>query len=290
MSKVSKTTIQLHERKVPTIQEIYDDTDLAIKLDDLNVLLNQEPPASWVKVNKFAGNSRYLPIEKVEWLLRRIFKQTRIEITGQGTAFNGVWVTVRVHYLHPITKEWQFHDGIGAEALQVKSGSSPSDLANLNKGALAMAFPLAKSQAVKDACDHFGRAFGSDLNRKDVLAYSQDEKLHDVKKQKEIDRLLELINRASDKDSLRELKEHIQLQDDDELLKKYYSKLLTFGIFRGEYKEEAVYYDLDCVTHNKSMFIANNPNEEPLSFEITNSNFWEEAPFYNSETEPESHD
>ena len=233
--KKEKTTIQLHERKVPTIQEIYDDTDLAIKLDDLNVLLNQEPPASWVKVNKYAGNSRYLPIEKIEWLLRRIFKQNRIEITGPGPAFNGVWVTVRVHYLHPITKEWQFHDGIGAEALQVKSGSSPSDLANLNKGALAMAFPLAKSQAVKDACDHFGKAFGADLNRKDVLAYSQDEKLHDVKRNKEIDRLIELINRAADKDVLRELKEHILLQDDDELLNKYYSKLLTFGTFRGEY-------------------------------------------------------
>lgn len=236
--KKEKTSIQLHERKVPTIQEIYDDTDLAIKLDDLNVLLNQEPPASWVKVNKYAGNSKYLPIEKVEWLLRRIFKQNRIEITGQGTAFNGVWVTVRVHYLHPITKEWQFHDGIGAEALQVKSGSSPADLANLNKGALAMAFPLAKSQAIKDACDHFGKAFGADLNRKDVLAYSQDEKLHDVKRKKEIDRLRELINCAENESILSDLAYHVAAMDDEELTELFAEKQKSFEPEPEETEEE----------------------------------------------------
>lgn len=225
----NKKAMQISEKKMPTIQELYENTDLAIKHDDFNVLMNQEPPASWVKVNKYAGNSHYLPIEKVEWLLRRIFKQFRIEITGQGTAFNGVWVTVRVHYVHPVTNEWEFHDGIGAEALQVKSGSSPADLANINKGALAMAFPLAKSQAIKDACDHFGKAFGADLNRKDVIAYGQDEKLHNVKREKEIERLRRLIEAATGLEELEALREHVEGMADEDLTEEYEAKVLEFN-------------------------------------------------------------
>lgn len=229
----NKTTIQIHEKKMPTIQELYENTDLAIKHDDFNVLMNQEPPASWVKVNKYAGNSHYLPVEKVEWLLRRIFKQFRVEITGQGVAFNGVWVTVRVHYVHPVTEKWEYHDGIGAEALQVKSGSSPADLANLNKGALAMAFPLAKSQAVKDACHHFGKAFGADLNRKDVIPYNPDEKLHNVKREKEIDRLRKLIAAATELDGLESLREHVDAMEDDGLNELFAEKQKSFEVEEG---------------------------------------------------------
>ena len=34
-----------------------------------------------------------------------------------------------------------------------------------------MAFPMAKTIAIKDACDHFGKLFGADLNRKDTIAF-----------------------------------------------------------------------------------------------------------------------
>lgn len=138
------------------------------------VLMNQQPKDEWVKVHPFIRGYKYLPIERVEFLLKNIFKRYRIEITGQGHSFNGVWVTVRVHYQHPITGEWDYHDGIGAAQLQTKQGASPADLANINNGALAMAYPMAKTIAIKDACDHFGRLFGSDLNRKDVIDYMPD--------------------------------------------------------------------------------------------------------------------
>lgn len=144
------------------------------KHEDLNIYLTQAPPEKWVKTNKFANNSKYLPIDKVEWLLRKLFKMVSIEILNQGTAFNGVWVSVRVHYMHPVTNKMEFHDGIGACELQVKKDSSPADLANINKNALAMAFPIAKSYAIKDACHHFGDAFGANLNRQDVLPLTPD--------------------------------------------------------------------------------------------------------------------
>lgn len=188
---------ELATYKVPTLSEVYeDDLDVAFKHESLNLLLSKEPKKDWIKTNQYANNSKYLPIDKVEYLLKKIFQQYRIEVTGQGTAFNGVWVTVRVHYVHPITGEWEFHDGIGAEALQVKSGSSPSELQNINRGALAMAFPLAKSQAIKDACHHFGKLFGADLNRKDTLSFDPDTKLITEKQrqEQEHEELSELYN------------------------------------------------------------------------------------------------
>lgn len=118
-----------------------------------------------------------MPIDKIEFLLKRIFKKYCIEVLREGTSFNGVYVVVRVHYQNPITGQMDFHDGIGATQLQTAKGTSPADLVNINNGALAMAYPLAKTVAIKDACDHFGKSFGSDLNRKDTLDYGIDNKL-----------------------------------------------------------------------------------------------------------------
>lgn len=165
---------------LPKIQELYSDKLTTQKNDAFVALMNQQPKPVWVKVHPFIKNYKYLPIERVEFLLKTIFKRYRIEITGQGTSFNGVWVTVRVHYLHPITGDWDFHDGIGASQLQTAKGTSASDLININNGAISMAFPMAKTIAIKDACDHFGNLFGADLNRKDVITYDVDLTLQDL--------------------------------------------------------------------------------------------------------------
>jgi hypothetical protein len=162
--------------KKPNLIDIYQ-SDALVEIkrqEDLNIYLDTDVPQAWVKVNKFANNSKYLPIDKVEWLLRKIFKAFRIEITGQGVAFNGVWVSVRLHYLHPVTNKWEFHDGIGASEMQTAKGTSPADLVNINKNALSMAFPVAKSYAIKDASHHFGNVFGANLNRMDIVKLTSD--------------------------------------------------------------------------------------------------------------------
>lgn len=166
--------------KLPTLQELFDDKrELAIKVESLNQILNHPPPANWVKTHPFIKGFLYLPIDKVEHLLRKIFKKYRIEVIREGTAFNGVFVVVRVHYLNPVTGEMDFHDGIGACQLQTKQGASASDLVNITNGAISMAFPIAKTMAVKDACHNFGAIFGSNLNRKDVIPFEVDTKLVD---------------------------------------------------------------------------------------------------------------
>lgn len=165
---------------LPKINDLYTDKVAIRKNDAYVTLMNQQPKDSWIKTHPFIKNYKYLPIERVEFLLKTIFKSYRIEVLREGTSFNGVFVVVRIHYLHPITGLWEFHDGIGASQLQTKSGTSPADLQNINNGALSMAFPMAKTIAIKDACDHFGNLFGSDLNRKDVISYELDLTLIDL--------------------------------------------------------------------------------------------------------------
>lgn len=177
MDQIAKTT---SPSSLPTLQELLSDNiEVAGRSEALNALLNAEPPPKWVKEHPFITGWKYLPIDKIELLLRKVFKSYRIEVLREGTAFNGVYVVVRVHYLNPATGEMDYHDGIGASQLQTKKGTSPADLVNVNNGAISMAFPIAKTLAVKDACDHFGKLFGSDLNRKDVVPFQPDAEIID---------------------------------------------------------------------------------------------------------------
>lgn len=172
---------------LPTIQDLFEDSiEIAGKAEGLNAILATAPPQKWVKVHPFIKQKDsngeyvpylYLPIDKVEHLLRKIFKRYSIKITGQGTAFNGVWVTVRVRYFDPSVGKMNSQDGIGSIALQVEKGASPADLSKINNGALSMAFPLAKTLAIKDACDLIGNIFGANLNRRDVATFEADPKI-----------------------------------------------------------------------------------------------------------------
>lgn len=171
-------------------------TDSVIQLaniDEFNVLINQNPPAKWIKTNPYANNAKYLPIDKVEFLLRKIFKDVDIEVLREGVMFNAVTVTVRIHYTHPVTGIKGFKDGVGASQIQTKKGASPADMANINNGAVEIALPKAKTAAIKDACDNLGRIFGADLNRKDIIEVTVDENLQSKKWQLERDRILQAI-------------------------------------------------------------------------------------------------
>lgn len=166
--------------ELPTLAELLDENIMVIgKYEGLNKILNTPPPEKWLKEHPYIPGHRYLPIDKVEFLLRKIFKKYRIKITGQGTAFNGVWVTVRVWYLDPVEQKMTYQDGIGAIQLQTARGTSPADLANINNGAVSMAFPIAKTLAIKDACDLIGNIFGANLNRRDALSHEPDTKIAD---------------------------------------------------------------------------------------------------------------
>jgi len=173
----------MEKKQLPKLSDLYaNDSLLEIsKQDDLNFLLNQEPKNTWVKQNPFANNSNYIPIGIIETLLQKIYKQTKIEILDCKAVFNACVVTVRLHYYNPVVNEWSWQDGIGAVELQTKkdTGVLKTDFSNINKGAVMMAFPMAKSFAIKDAAEHLGKLFGRDINRKDVIEYKPDEITYD---------------------------------------------------------------------------------------------------------------
>jgi hypothetical protein len=194
MNELAKTNSNL-----PTLNDLFSDSlELAGKSEGLNAILGTNPPDKWVKVHPYIQDYKYLPIDKVEYLLRKIFKSYRIEVLREGTAFNGVFVVVRVHYLNPATGQMDFTDGIGSIQLQTKKGTSPADLLNINNGALSMAFPLAKTLAVKDACHLLGNIFGANLNRRDTLEFKPDMEIIDrVGKRRELLENLKLNQKLS---------------------------------------------------------------------------------------------
>lgn len=111
----------------------------------------------------------YIPIDKVEFMLDRIFQEWRVEVLREGVMFNSIYVTVRIHYKNPLTSEWSYHDGVGAKDVQLNSGASAADLGSIKASAVQMALPSAKTYAIKDACDHLGNLFGRSVNRKDAI-------------------------------------------------------------------------------------------------------------------------
>jgi hypothetical protein len=157
---------------LPSLQELHHAPAEAFKADQLNLLLNQEPPQKWISVNKYAGNSNYIPIEKVEFLLTRIFQEWRAEVIGYAQLFNSVSCHVRLHYKNPLNGQWSYHDGLGAVGIQTEAGKPASDMNSIKQDAVMKALPAAKSYAIKDAAEHLGKLFGRDLNRKDVIPFS----------------------------------------------------------------------------------------------------------------------
>jgi hypothetical protein len=160
------------KRELPKLEDLNHDIEQAFKNDQLNLLLNQEPPVSWLKDHPFAKGVKYLPIEKVEFLLTRIFQEWEVEVLSSGSLFQSVFVTVRLKYKNPVTGEWRTSDGVGAVDVQTEKGASAADLSKIVNGAIMKGLPAAKSYAIKDAAEHLGKLFGRDLNRKDTINFT----------------------------------------------------------------------------------------------------------------------
>jgi hypothetical protein len=218
---------ELAKQTKATITSLFKQLDLdVVPLEQLNVILSTPPPATWVKQHPFIKGYNYLPIDKVEYLLRRCFKKYQIEVIKTAQLFNAIEVTVRVHYLNPATNEMMYHDGVGAQELQTTKGSGNlnMDMSNVNKGAVMMALPIAKSIAIKDACDHFGDLFGANLNRKDIVQFTGDTELlsaEGIHNSKEKERVIKHIENAN---TLYTLIEVISLVDKYDLKDIYNAK------------------------------------------------------------------
>jgi len=203
-------------QNLPTVAELFSDNiETAFQNEKLNLLLNQEPNQKWIKIHPYIQGYKYLPIDKIEFMLGYIFKRFSIEVLKTGMLLNSVEVTVRVHFLNPVTNTMEHHDGVGACEIQTNkdTGSLKMDMSNVSRGAVAMALPIAKTVAIKDACDHFGKLFGRDLNRKDAIVYSADSTIMNSQEtQPQIDQ---------------EIQDSLDLMTDLDTLDKYVLQLVT---------------------------------------------------------------
>lgn len=161
------------KNKLPTIAELYqagDTMPLIRKESVFQVLVNQEPKAEWIKVHPFT-KQRYIPIERIEWLLTNIFLRTRVEIKWSKQIANSVEVCVRLWYYNHIDKEWDWQEGLGASPLQVDKGAGAIEWDKIKTSAVQMSAPAAEAYAIKDAAQKIGKLFGKDLNRADQTNY-----------------------------------------------------------------------------------------------------------------------
>lgn len=148
------------------------DLETFVANDQFLAVVNQEPPKQFVKDHPIAKGVKYIPIDKIEMMLTKIFQQWYVEVLRESVMLNSISVTARLHYKHPITGEWQHQDGVGAMAIQVDKGETASNLAAIKSDAVMKGLPAAKSYAIKDAAEHIGKVFGRDLNRKDTMAFT----------------------------------------------------------------------------------------------------------------------
>lgn len=184
-SKNGNTPVVQGEFRLPTLSEIYADEKMLpiVKDNAFQVLINQEPHPSWIKEHPIAKVERlneagqkvkvpakFIPIERIEWLLINIFLKYKVEIKVVQLIANSICITVRLYYYDHINKEWLWQDGVGGAPLQTDSGAG-ADASRIKSGAVQMGAPAAESYAVKDAAEKIGRLFGKDLNRADRTSF-----------------------------------------------------------------------------------------------------------------------
>jgi len=156
---------------LPKLKDLIEGVELKANQNDLNILLNAEPNPKWIKAHPYAKGIKYIPIERIEWLLTRIFIRWNLEIKSTQLLGNSVLVTVRLFYQDRLSDQLLWQDGIGACPLQTDQGAGATEFNKLKSNAVMLAAPAAESYAFKDAAEKIGKIFGKDLNRKDEIGY-----------------------------------------------------------------------------------------------------------------------
>ena len=139
-------------------------TELAI---DLGTLENKIVDDQFLQIV-----NQYIPIDKIELLMDKIFQKWNVEVKDVSHILNSIAVTVRLHYRNPVTEKMEYQDGVGASKIQVEKGQNASNLQAIKPDAITMALPSAKSEAIKDAADHIGTIFGRNVSRKDTIEFN----------------------------------------------------------------------------------------------------------------------
>lgn len=135
-----------------TSKDLFSNKETATRLELFTEMLNTPPPKKWVKQHE-QYDYNYLPIDRIEFLLRKMFMHFDYEILETKSIIAHqkprLHVRIRVHYYHPIFDKMMFTDGEASFADNGEHGL----------------VGVVKSMAIRNACLKFGKIFGADLNR-----------------------------------------------------------------------------------------------------------------------------
>ena len=139
-------------------------------ITEFKTLVNKSPSSSWIRVNKYSNNAKYLPIRIVEELLKELFPFWQIEQIGEPKILgNSVVISVNLKVFHPLLNQWLNYAGVGAVPIEVSKGAHPTDWTKINPKALHKNVPAALSFAISNAAKKIGKIFGSHLNSNETM-------------------------------------------------------------------------------------------------------------------------
>ena len=181
----------MNSKKNPVLQQARDlqqeNRALLLNLEGFNKALNKKPAVT--KTNKFANNTKYVPISHIQTLL--------------DTLFFGLWQTKNFNYkvianelvgsidlwvYHPVLKDWLVRTGVAATQIRQNKGADLTDIGAKIKNALEMDAAHLYADCVKSAAKTLGPAFGRDLNRdftdnyKTILSNYVESQSYDISK------------------------------------------------------------------------------------------------------------
>jgi hypothetical protein len=160
----------MNQHKIPTLAELHKDNPDAFANDQIKTLLNMPVNQAWLKKHPMTGHP-YLPVDKVDYLLDRIYGRWELVVKNVFQIEQSVCAIVTLKVWNPNRGEWDYQDGAGAMPIQVDSQTPPADMTKIKSNAVQLAVPAAISYAKKDAADNLGTIFGRNVTRKDSLMF-----------------------------------------------------------------------------------------------------------------------
>lgn len=227
-------------KELMNISEITKYLELNQNISTFSQLLDTPPKKEWVKKNSFIKkevNGKKEPIDfipakiirKLRWM---VFPQSKTEILSIMTVFNAVVVSVRFHYMHPVTGEWLFEDGASATDVQTQKGAKAMDAASINSNAVQKAVGSAKSYALKNALKEFGELFGGGLNDESEFGADMESVYAEPKPELSKEKAKNELDKINAVDKLQPLydrlaAEHTMSYEIDEMFKARFDEITT---------------------------------------------------------------
>jgi len=137
------------------------------KVQNFLKTLNKPVTPGQIKVNKFANDSKYIPISFIETRLDQYFFGLWETVNFRTQVIvNEVVGSIDLRVKHPVTGDWITRTGAAGVPIQMKSGSGVTQVGEKIHNTLVKDYPHLKAMCVLNAVKSLGKMFGRDLNRK----------------------------------------------------------------------------------------------------------------------------